>query len=73
MKLSDKEMYELGLEVVSGMKASSYGVSLEVGRDYALEYTVGDSVLEKHERKRLGEQIAFIAKVVIDKLNEMGK
>lgn len=69
------DVYDLGLEIISGMKASAYSVSIEEGMDMALEDTIpfGDEngkQLEwiETEKKRLEEQAMFIANIALKKL-----
>lgn len=75
-----KEKLKLGLEIVAGMKASAYKVSLEEGRLMALEFTEpkeNASQVEidfcKIEKEKLINQALFIADVTLKKINEMMK
>lgn len=78
---TENEKIKLGLEIVSGMKASSYGVSIEEGRSYALfetcpthffSYKEGSTPeCEKWEKiaevnkRKLDGQCLFIADIAI--------
>ena len=65
-----------GIEIVSAMKASAYGVSIEQGRDLALEGTEPDENMShqhemfvENERRRLHEQAVFVAEIALQYLS----
>ena len=65
-----------GIEIVSAMKASAYGVSIEQGRSLALEGTEPDKNMShqhkmfvENERRRLHEQAVFVAEIALKYLS----
>ncbi len=82
MELNDQQLLELGIEIVSAMKADTYGASIEDGRLMALEDTAPEYTLEYDPadppiryiasmKTRLHEQAVFVAKATMKKLNDM--
>ncbi len=82
MELNEKQLLELGIEIVSAMKADTYGASIEDGRllaleDTAPEYTSGydeaDPPIRDMESMKtpLHEQAIFVAKAKKKKLSDM--
>jgi len=67
--MEEKELLSLGIEIVSAMKAACYGVSIEEGRELALENTRGDSKMEVFERKMLHDQALFVANATLNYLS----
>ncbi len=65
--MNEKQKLELGIEIISGMKASAYGVSIEEGREMAMEETDFPGILE-----RLHEQAFFIVDITLKKLEQLG-
>ncbi len=63
--MTDDQKIELGIEIISAMKASAYDCSIEIGRIYALEGTEVDKfelitteyfeTLQEDEKNRLKE------------------
>lgn len=78
--LTEKQKYELGLNIIAGMKANAYDVNFETGMAYALQETRDEEASsEKHlewikkNRKRLHSQALYIADVAINALNNINK
>lgn len=83
--MTKEQRLELGIEIVAGMKASAYNVSIEEGRTMAIhetdpthfEWYKGGTTPEckqwelvaKREKHRLHEQALFIADIVLTKLD----
>jgi hypothetical protein len=84
--MTEDQKIEFGIEIISGMKASAYGVSLEEGRLMALEdteidkcdYSEGEVPIEKvkkycdRNREILLIQAKFISEIALNKLKEIG-
>lgn len=82
--MTNDQKLELGIEIVSAMKASAYGVGILDGRIMALEGTEVDKMENtpeqskpfyidycKREKERLHEQAMFVADIVLKKIKEL--
>lgn len=87
--MTESQKEQLGLEIVSGMKASAYGLSIEEGRELALSETEPNyfhgykggleptcnafELAAKRAKNRLEKQSLFIANIALDMIEKIRK
>lgn len=85
--MDKSQKLELGIEIISGIKASAYGVSIEEGRTMALNETEAINfqsykngttpecrsweLVAKRNKNKLESQALFVADIALNKIIEI--